>query len=558
MDPMVIDIIGLHSPDLAHSSGCSFHGQGVSKGASVETVIERWLVQYESFKLTPATPGDYSSSYKKMYKKMIILLRVVHSQMRLLPAYKIFRHLTSSSQSCDYDVIYKVSSFSNPFSREEDLKMKRYTFAPIEEANSRLCVSVTYRSVLSEFNLESSTSFPPTIIADYVGSPSTDPVRCFPMMDMNARSSSFPLKGLRPHQPSSLPSQHPHSWSSGIHGNATRDHQNAFPSGSLPGHYRSYVANDITSSPKSIHGQRIHNQQHSSRHHRYNNSYEERQLSPPFSPSSSPSTPSYLLSHSPSQSRLRTESSPVAIPNPMSGRISKYPVMNLSDPTKHLLPPLSPRSTKLDSSSSESPSTYGLRSSRKLEALSRPGQLQPGLSSQLSGQKVGRDSREDSGRFSGLLSSGSSPRYGFSRSSSRKSFQDDLDECDFSCPFDVDDVDTSDSQSSSSLEARKGLEINYAFSIGRKSQDAAVGALVQMLRSAPPLRQDASMYSPYSVSTEQGRGQNESLSTVSAASSGFFLGRKASDALEELRSFREMKEMLLSKSGLATTNYTTR
>lgn len=56
-------------------------------------------------------------------------------------------------------------------------------------------------------------------------------------------------------------------------------------------------------------------------------------------------------------------------------------------------------------------------------------------------------SREDSGRFSGLLSGGSSPHVGFSRSSSRVSFQDDLDECDFSCPFDVDDVDPSDSQS---------------------------------------------------------------------------------------------------------------
>jgi autophagy-related protein 13 len=57
-----------------------------------------------------------------------------------------------------------------------------------------------------------------------------------------------------------------------------------------------------------------------------------------------------------------------------------------------------------------------------------------------------KDSKDDSGRFSGLLSSSGSPRVGFSRSSSRLSFQDDLDDDDdFSCPFDVDDVDTSDS-----------------------------------------------------------------------------------------------------------------
>jgi hypothetical protein len=44
-----------------------------------------------------------------------------------------------------------------------------------------------------------------------------------------------------------------------------------------------------------------------------------------------------------------------------------------------------------------------------------------------------------------LLSSSGSPRIGFSRSSSRLSFQDDLEDDDFSCPFEVDDVDTSDS-----------------------------------------------------------------------------------------------------------------
>lgn len=56
-----------------------------------------------------------------------------------------------------------------------------------------------------------------------------------------------------------------------------------------------------------------------------------------------------------------------------------------------------------------------------------------------------KDGRDDSGRFSGLLSSSSSPRIGFSRSSSRLSFQDELDDVEFSCPFDVDDVYSSDS-----------------------------------------------------------------------------------------------------------------
>lgn len=50
-----------------------------------------------------------------------------------------------------------------------------------------------------------------------------------------------------------------------------------------------------------------------------------------------------------------------------------------------------------------------------------------------------KDSREESGRFSGVFSSSGSPRLGFSRSSSRLSMQDDTDDADF--PFAVDDVD---------------------------------------------------------------------------------------------------------------------
>jgi len=46
-----------------------------------------------------------------------------------------------------------------------------------------------------------------------------------------------------------------------------------------------------------------------------------------------------------------------------------------------------------------------------------------------------------------LLSSSGSPRIGFSRTSSKLSFQDELDDGDFSCPFDVDDVDAPDVQS---------------------------------------------------------------------------------------------------------------
>ncbi|CAJ2652364.1 unnamed protein product [Trifolium pratense] len=153
-----------------------------------------------------------------------------------------------------------------------------------------------------------------------------------------------------------------------------------------------------------------------------------------------------------------------------------------------------------------------------------------------------RDSKEDSGRFSGLLSSSDSLCVGVSRTSSKLSFQDELDDNDFSCPFDVDDVDPPDVLSSHNVYGKSASESpSTSLPIGRKSQDAAVCVLVHMLRTAPPLRQDSSCYSSHSLKAEVDGGV--------ATASGFFMLRKTTDALEELRSYREMRDLLLSKSG---------
>lgn len=525
MDPMVIDIIFVHRG--VHSSpGDDLYDREVLEESAVETVIERWVVQYENHRSIPVQTGDVSLLSKRMYQKSIILFRCLCSMMRVLPAYKIFRHLSSSSQASDIDVIYKVSSFGDPFSRDEEQMMKQYIFRPVEAVNGRLCVSVSYKPNLSGFSLESSTSFPPVIIADYVGSPATDPLRAFPSMEKVSRATSFSLRGMRP--PSSIPSERPHSWSSSVHGNNQL-------SGSPPVYGGSSVTNDDLFSPANIKGERVENYRMPRGRHK-SISYDE-SLSPPFSPSSSPSGPTYHLSHSPTQSRLRSETAPVAIPHPMLNRSPRYLSPNLSDPSRLSLPPLSPRSTRPEPSPHGSPSPSGNRVFRKSESL-KPGELcSSGMMNQSFGPKVSKDSRDESGRFSGLLSSGSSPRKGFSGISSRLSFQDDLDECKFFCPFDVDDVDASDSQASQSVDSRKGMEFNSAFSMGRKSQDAAVGALVHLLRTAPPLRQDSSCYSASSQ-------KDSNFGTAS----GFFVPRKAADALEELRSYKDMKNLLLSKS----------
>lgn len=536
MDPMVVDVVVVHHGQNSASRGHPY-GRESLEGVVTETVIERWMVQYENARITPAHNSDLSLLYKKMYKKSIILMRSLQTMTKLLPAYRLFRHLTSMNQTCKYNIIHKVSSFSDPFTREEEQMLKHYTFVPVEGANGRLCVSVSYRPELSDFDIENSTSFPPIIIADYVGSPSTDPMRASPSMEKGVRATSFPARGIpiATRSPSSVPDVWPHTWSAGIHAAANFHNQPAV--GSPPVHRGSYIPGDFSSPPKNVQGQRIHGYRLPPSHHK-SGSFDE-QLSPPFSPASSPSPPTHLLGHSPMQSRLQAESTPVTIPHPMMTRSPRYLSPNYSDPGRHSLPPLSPRHIKTDSSSQDSPSQSGIRSSSKLG----PGESYSGTTNISTGSKMGRDSREDSGRFSGLLSSGSSPRVGFSRSSSRVSFQDDLDECDFVLPFDVDDVDPSYSISSQNADARRGLDFtSQAFSMGRKSHDAAVGALVQMLRTAPPLQQDSSYYSTQSLKPEQ---QGGNFGTAS----GFFMPRRAADALEELKSYKEMKDLLLSKSG---------
>lgn len=77
--------------------------------------------------------------------------------------------------------------------------------------------------------------------------------------------------------------------------------------------------------------------------------------------------------------------------------------------------------------------------------------------------------------------------------------------------------------------------------MGRKSQGAAVGVLVHMLRTAPPLCQDPSSYSSRSLRAEVEEGDG--------TASGFFMPRRTVDALEELKSYRKMIDLLLSKSG---------
>lgn len=100
------------------------------------------------------------------------------------------------------------------------------------------------------------------------------------------------------------------------------------------------------------------------------------------------------------------------------------------------------------------------------------------------------------------------------------------------------------------------LEAGGFFPI-RKSHDAAVGALVYMLKKAPPLHQDFS-----SSHLSQGTAKPETLNNniqgpnqilessrpVSVMSSGIIATRKTTaDALEEFYGYKEMKNLLLMR-----------
>ncbi|KAF0893733.1 hypothetical protein E2562_029408 [Oryza meyeriana var. granulata] len=206
------------------------------------------------------------------------------------------------------------------------------------------------------------------------------------------------------------------------------------------------------------------------------------------------------------QSRSKGGSAPMSIPqvgdrrNPVHRQIT--------------LPPPSPRriGETGTASAQQSPSEINRSFGRAdgLRMMDRYASLSPG--------RKGKDSKDESGRFS-ALSSCDSPR------------RDDIDDADY--PFAVDDVDTPNSQpgSSDGKEAR-----DQASSSSHKSQDAAVGSLVHLLKTARPLR---SSNCPSQASTVE---SNEAASTSSVVS------RRKSDALEELQSFKEIKERLMSRS----------
>ncbi|PON83550.1 Autophagy-related protein [Trema orientale] len=499
-------------------------------GEKSEEIVERWVVQYESRKTRDNSHGNRRSSNSTLYKKTILLLRSLYATVRLLPAYKIYHDLNSSSQIRPFTLGHRVSSFVEPFTRREEAEMQRFVFTPVDTSCGRLCLSVLYRSSVSDISSEPSTPLSPQVIPDYVGSPLADPLKRFP---------SIPVAGSASHgSPSSSPFTRRHSWSFDIYRNST-------PLASFspsPTHSEPQASNSNPSSRRFPPSSLPPHPPETSLIHKKDTGFDEYFPSPVFSPSLSPSaSPSppicIPVSHL-SNALLRYESAPVRIP---TGKLANSPVF------KQTLPP--------------SPSLKNSRSSTSMSDKSM-GAMHSGTPN----EKLFPFWKEETRQFSGVkLSSNSSPRVSLSRSSS-PSFPEDFDEPDFACPFDVDEDDITDPSSRPKSFEQKGpfcepLEPGGSFPT-RKSQNAAVGALVLMLKKAPPLRQDFSKsvnssealrpetwgnYVLENNQTSEGQAPVQHVASSSVMSSGLVVSKTTADALEELQGYRELKNLLLSQ-----------
>ncbi|KAI5405100.1 hypothetical protein KIW84_052034 [Lathyrus oleraceus] len=414
LHPIVVDIVLVHRTmqlDLKERNPFEEFGVG---GSQSEKIVERWVIQYESRKTrdcssSSSTRRSSNTFLQNLYKKSTLLIRSLYASVRLLPAYKIFKELNSSANVCAFTLAHRVSTFFEPFTSKQESEMLKFVFTPVDTLSGRLCLSVLYCQCVSDVSSESSTPLSPRVITDYVGSPMTERLMRFPSLPV----VRMPLHG----SPSSLPFSRRHSWS---YENCRASPPPANYYSPSPTHSESQTLVSNASyqcypPPSSL-------PPHPSEMallHKKNVNFDDYYLSPNFSPSPSPSSssPIYHLGSLPSKTLLRSESAPVNIPN---AEVANSP----GHTSRHNLPPSTP--IRISRCTSETDR------SRNLMQLCTPAEKMCSLR------------KDESQKYSGVkIAPSSSPQISFSRSSSR-SYQDDFDDTDFICPFDVDDDDTTD------------------------------------------------------------------------------------------------------------------
>lgn len=135
-------------------------------------------------------PANHVLERPVVYKRTVIMLRSLYCLVRTLPAFRLFKLANSSSHSRSFSLSYTVSLAPSAMSEQDEGAMIKCNLTPIETQWGRLCITSVYRNATAVTALEVTPRILPRIIPDYVGSPTTDPLRRFTSV------GSLPAPGL--------------------------------------------------------------------------------------------------------------------------------------------------------------------------------------------------------------------------------------------------------------------------------------------------------------------------------------------------------------------------
>lgn len=549
-----------------------------SAGVVSRTLLERWVVHYERTKKgsvlgfgpvlakqAPVEGGasldeDISSIGRKqgggpstfpsnhvlespvVYKRTVIMLRSLYCLVRTLPAFRLFKLANFSSHSRSFSLSYTVSPAPSAVSEHDEDAMMKCSLTPIETQWGRLCISSMYRNATAVTALEVTPRIMSRIIADYVGSPTTDPLRRFTSV------GSLPSGGLSGRQgvhvvtlPGSVPSSpsgavgRRHSWSGGINkvqsqppplpispsykssspspSHPSLDFQNLSPK--TPHFFHHSSSPSGTHAPSNLSPRNSPLQrgfvQPPSSHHPHLDSQPipiHSRRSPPFSPSPSPSPPQH--GYPQNDFRLRCSSAPVSIPRPTN--LNRPLTSTRAAPDTHHqsrspLPPPSPQTRPLDlpraisfnsrlhPGSGGHVSNFSLDSKNAARSSTAGDSLQGTPQNRFRGHQISLEEQIEELSLSGIKRSVHSPptlALGDVRASSKFSSpnREDPEEMHLECPFAIDNDDAEDYRSRvGSPGVRPKVPDSPDFQ--GSTPGSAVGALVRILRGAAPLRQQS-------------------------------------------------------------------
>ncbi|KAG0569717.1 hypothetical protein KC19_6G110900 [Ceratodon purpureus] len=485
-------------------------------------------------------PANHVLERPVVYKRTVIMLRSLYCLVRTLPAFRLFKLANYSSHSRSFSLSYTVSSAPSAMSEQDEGAMIKCNLTPIETQWGRLCISSVYRNATAVTALEVTPRILPRIIPDYVGSPTTDPLRRFtsvgslPSAGLSGRHGVYvvPLPGSVPNSPSGAFGRR-HSWSGGI--NKVQPQPPSLPispsyksSSPSPSHPSHDFQNSPPKTPHFFHHSSSPSGTHipsnlsprnsplqrqfvppPSYHHPHNDSQPipiHTRRSPPFSPSPSPSPPQH--GYNQQDSRLRSSSAPVTIPRPTninrplaSARVppdvdhrSRIPLPPPSPQTRPMeLPRAISFNSRLHSGSGGHVSNLSLDSKIAGRSADSSGLVSP--QSRFRGHQAYAEDQVDDLGLSGIKRSVYSPPglvLGGFRAASKVSSHnhEDPEEVNLECPFAPDNDEAEDYRSRvGSPGVRLKVPDSPDFQGG--TPGSAVGALVRILKGAAPLRQQS-------------------------------------------------------------------